>query len=329
MTEIRLLISIIIPTFNRANLICETLDSVLKQTYQNWECIIVDDGSTDNTGNLLEEYVKNDWRFKFLTRPNHKKKGPSGSRNFGLEQACGNYIIFLDSDDLLSKDCLKNRISFALDNPNKELWIFRANTFANRINDFDRLVNLLPTSILNEETFYLSSFYQGNFPFVVMCPLWKKEALLKLGGFDEKLLMLEDPELHLRAFKAGFKSKTAYDLPVDCFYRKGSGVDTVIKREKYNSIKPDSNYYFLQKHLNKNVNDSVNRFKMVYNSHVFNDKSFSFNAKMIRLGKEKQVVTISHVILSYSILLMSYLGLHKVKGTGYYKLRNHFNKVKI
>ena len=63
------LVSIIIPTYNRAHLIGETLDSVLAQTYQNWECIIVDDGSSDNTDDVVNDYVKKDPRFKYYYRP--------------------------------------------------------------------------------------------------------------------------------------------------------------------------------------------------------------------------------------------------------------------
>ena len=69
------LISIIIPTYNRAHLIGETLNSLLAQTYKDWECIIVDDGSTDDTNNVVEEYVAQDNRFIFVYRPRDRRKG--------------------------------------------------------------------------------------------------------------------------------------------------------------------------------------------------------------------------------------------------------------
>lgn len=73
------LISIIIPTFNRAHIILKTLDSISTQTYLNWECIIVDDGSTDNTEEVLLSYCSNDSRFKFFKRPSNLISRPNSS----------------------------------------------------------------------------------------------------------------------------------------------------------------------------------------------------------------------------------------------------------
>lgn len=95
------LISIIIPTFNRAHLIGATLESVLVQKYQNWECIVVDDGSTDGTEILLKSYVTKDGRFEYHQRPNSHLKGGNGARNYGLELANGAFIQWFDSDDLM------------------------------------------------------------------------------------------------------------------------------------------------------------------------------------------------------------------------------------
>lgn len=95
------LVSIIIPTYNRAHLIGETLDSVLAQTYTNWECIIVDDGSTDNTAELLKTYCEKDVRFKYVQRLDTHKPGGNGARNYGFEVSKGKYINWFDSDDLM------------------------------------------------------------------------------------------------------------------------------------------------------------------------------------------------------------------------------------
>jgi glycosyltransferase involved in cell wall biosynthesis len=110
------LLSIIIPTFNRAHLIGETLDSIALQTYQNWECIVVDDGSTDNSEEILSNYLKKDNRFKYLKRPQIKPKGANSCRNIGLENAKGNYIVFFDSDDLMTPDHLEIKLSSIIKN---------------------------------------------------------------------------------------------------------------------------------------------------------------------------------------------------------------------
>lgn len=101
------LVSIIIPTYNRARLIGETIDSVLAQTYENWECIVVDDGSTDATNELMEFYTAINTRIKYFRRPPDRPKGANACRNFGFEVSKGKYIQWLDSDDLLMPDSLK------------------------------------------------------------------------------------------------------------------------------------------------------------------------------------------------------------------------------
>lgn len=100
------LVSIIIPTYNRANLIGETLNSILAQSYNNWECIVVDDGSIDNTAEILSSYVKKDSRIKYCHRPSHHLSGGNGARNYGLKKAIGAYLIFFDSDDIMTPDHL-------------------------------------------------------------------------------------------------------------------------------------------------------------------------------------------------------------------------------
>lgn len=104
------LVSIIIPIYNRAHLIGETLDSVLEQTYTNWECIIVDDGSTDDTEGVVMDYVKKDARFQFHKRPEKYKSGGNGARNYGFDLSKGEYINWFDSDDLMLPDAIQSKI---------------------------------------------------------------------------------------------------------------------------------------------------------------------------------------------------------------------------
>lgn len=90
------MISIIIPIYNVEMYIKECIDSVLMQTYQNFEILLIDDGSTDSSGKLCDEIALTDFRIKVF----HKSNGGSASaRNYGMEKAVGEYIIFLDSDD--------------------------------------------------------------------------------------------------------------------------------------------------------------------------------------------------------------------------------------
>lgn len=104
------LVSVIIPIFNRAALIKETLVSVMEQTYENWECIIVDDQSTDNTLEVIKTFIKQDTRFILFTRPDSRRKGAGPCRNYALELSQGELIQFLDSDDLLQSNKLEEQV---------------------------------------------------------------------------------------------------------------------------------------------------------------------------------------------------------------------------
>lgn len=106
-----MMVSIIIPTYNRAHLIGETLDSVSAQTYTNWECIVVDDESTDSTTSVIAKYAHKDKRIKLFKRPNTKPKGANACRNMGLNKGKGDYVVFFDSDDLMTKNHLEVKVS--------------------------------------------------------------------------------------------------------------------------------------------------------------------------------------------------------------------------
>ncbi|MDT0686860.1 glycosyltransferase family 2 protein [Autumnicola psychrophila] len=109
-------VSIIIPVYNRAYLIGETLESILSQAYHNWECLVVDDGSTDGTLEVLKSYHKKDERIKYYTRPDRLPKGANSCRNFGFEKSTGDYIIWFDSDDLMTPDHISSKLDFIIKN---------------------------------------------------------------------------------------------------------------------------------------------------------------------------------------------------------------------
>ncbi len=184
------LVSIIIPTFNRAHLISETLDSVLAQTYANWECIVVDDGSTDNTNELLKEYCKRDARFQYFIRPNNRMKGPSSCRNYGFNRVKGDWIHFLDSDDTYMPNVLEHIVKFSLLNYNaivvKHQWIDSATK--NKIGE-NRI----------ESDHLLVDYFCGKVSYYVSGPFWGREFLnIQIELFDDKIRYLDDWDFNLR-----------------------------------------------------------------------------------------------------------------------------------
>jgi glycosyltransferase involved in cell wall biosynthesis len=102
------LVSIIMPCYNGEKYLSETLESVHKQTYENWECIIMDDGSTDNSKQVISEYQKKDKRYKYFYQPN---KGTSVARNNAIHESKGKYILPLDSDDKISPQYIEQAVS--------------------------------------------------------------------------------------------------------------------------------------------------------------------------------------------------------------------------
>ena len=119
------LISIIVPIYNVENYLRQCLDSIQNQTYQNFECLLINDGSPDNSAGICREYVAKDSRFKYFEKENG---GLSSARNFGIERSGGAYIIFVDSDDWLENDAL-HLLYVAMKKENADISIGRYNSF--------------------------------------------------------------------------------------------------------------------------------------------------------------------------------------------------------
>src|SRR5690554_6032761 len=107
-----LLISVVIPTYNRVHVLPRAIDSVIAQTYPHWELLIVDDGSDDGTEELVAQYMNREPRIKFLERPSDRLRGGNACRNIGAEHAAGEYIAFLDSDDYWKQTRLAECVIF-------------------------------------------------------------------------------------------------------------------------------------------------------------------------------------------------------------------------
>lgn len=165
------LVSIIIPTFNRAHLIEETLDSVLAQTYKNWECIVIDDGSTDNTAEVLKTYTAKDSRFQYHHRPNNRPKGANTCRGLGFELSKGEFVNWFDSDDLMHKDHLKIKLD-EITTHKCDFVLCEVAKFKTDLSNLRPIKNLYTGNpVKNQFMGMLTLFTPG--------PLWNKEFLIK------------------------------------------------------------------------------------------------------------------------------------------------------
>lgn len=206
------LVSIIIPHFNRSLLLKEAVDSVKKQTYKSWEIIIVDDGSEYDEWFNIQAYQEENIK---IFRRTDGVKGPSRCRNIGVSKARGKYLIFLDSDDLLIDFCLQQRVAEMETDTNISMAVFFIKKFIQMPGDSNQLFNI---NVSLDKSVNL--FLQSKSPWQTMAPIWKKKFFEKVGGFDEDLLFMEDPDLHLRALNfTAAKIKLCYDKPADCYYR--------------------------------------------------------------------------------------------------------------
>ena len=187
-------ISVVIPTFNRAHTLKRCIDSVLAQSFAPIEILIVDDGSTDETSELLRYYEN-----KIITYKT-ENRGVSAARNFAVAKSTGDWIALLDSDDEWLPNRLKDQADYLKQFPNlnlvhgEEIWIRNGK----RVNQ---------KKIHKKTGGYI---YQNCLPLCCISPsasLIKKETLLKLGGFDESYPVCEDYDLWLKftsKYEVGF-----------------------------------------------------------------------------------------------------------------------------
>ena len=199
------IVSIIIPTYNYGHLIAETLICLQEQSYLNWEAIIIDDGSKDDTETVVKAFIARDNRFHYIKQIN---KGVSAARNLGLSLAKGYYIQFLDADDLLSKDKIRLQIAFMNANPDVGIslvstWFFDNNDKQRKhYTDFS-LKNQTTMPVVNGSAFPIISDYVQHNLTVIQSPLFRREILQKVGDFREGMAYLEDWDFWFRIAISG------------------------------------------------------------------------------------------------------------------------------
>jgi glycosyltransferase involved in cell wall biosynthesis len=220
------MISIVTPLYNRADVIFETAASILKQTNNNWEWIVVDDGSTDNSWQIIQDLASKDTRIKLFKR-NRLPKGAPTCRNIGVENCSGDYILFLDSDDLLASFCIEQRLKATQDNPDEDLLIFPMLLFKKKPNDTGIFWNI------DKSIDDITRIMIGDAICQTTGPLWKKKAFDAVGGWDEELQLWQDVDLHLRAFLKEISCKKLMNLSPDTFIRLS---DMSVSRTGFNSI---------------------------------------------------------------------------------------------
>lgn len=223
------MISIIIPIYNRAHLIEETIKSIKAQTYTDWECILVDDNSTDNTVQIIKDIIKKDKRFYIYNRPNTLPKGANSCRNYGFELSKGKYIQFFDSDDIMLQECLKNRV-INLEKENLDFVVFGINNIVG-----EKILKNQSLFLTNSQEEALDKFIESMIiPWNLQRTLFKRSVLENKKIFNTKLQRFQDVEFNIHLLLTRKLSFKMINL-VDCNYRT-AGAENPRQASFYNDV---------------------------------------------------------------------------------------------
>lgn len=247
--EYKDIVSIVVPVYNCARTIAETIDSVRAQTSSRWELVCVDDGSTDDGVSIIQDYVCKDSRILFIKRE-RLPKGGSTCRNIGARHSSGKYLMFLDGDDLLTDTCIEKRLK-EIESTEADFIVFPMASFKD-----DPLLALKcsKTNVKNMKYYFASA--QGGWQ--VTSPIYRTEFFNSLNGFNESFPRLQDIELHFRAIlKSGNNYIVRDDVEPDCLYRMGA--NHYSSQKIINGLKAHRLFFnLLQDHINE-LDDKKNR----------------------------------------------------------------------
>lgn len=254
------LISVIVPCYNQAEYMDECLTSVLAQTYSNWECIIVNDGSPDNTEEIALQWTSKDPRFKYLKKENG---GLSSARNAGIEIAKGEWILPLDSDDKIG-DRYMELAEKEFENVNL---VYANSTFFGTINNPWNIKYSSYKNLLLHNSIYCSAFF-------------KKSDWQSIGGYDENLREgREDWEFYIRLLNENSKVKVL-DYEGFFYRRKENSMDTDLNKTPLKIIEIDK--YIFKKNIDKYLYYCTS-FQKMYNEYEHLERQ---EKKLVKLTNE-------------------------------------------
>ena len=253
------LVSIIVPCYKQAHYLNEALQSVLEQTYPYWECIIVNDGSPDNTEHVAKEWFKKDERFKYVYQTN---SGLSSARNAGIKISKGEFILPLDSDDILHPDYLQKTIPVL--NTHQNLGVVSCYRYFFLENKFNIIKEYKATGSNYKDLMFENRLMPSS--------LYRKSCWEAAGGYDETMKKgFEDWDFWLNVTKRGWEFQFVEEFLF--YYRKAKKsmlVDTINNHAEANME------YIFRKH------------KELYIKHFDNTAEVLFYyIKTHRLGKMK------------------------------------------
>ena len=240
-------VSIIVPCYKQAHFLDETLQSVLNQTYANWECIIVNDGSPDNTEIVAKQWCSNDKRFKYLYKENG---GLSSARNAGIKICDGDYILPLDADDIIDASFLTTLVPEL--NKDQSLAIVSCYSLF-----FDKNLDNIIYELKPKGNTHLNLLYANQ---LIATSLYRKKCWEAVSGYDESMKSgFEDWEFWLAITKRGLKYKIVDEF---LFYYRKSKKSMLVDTIKNHSEK--NREYIYTKHKELYIDDFDNCMRVLF-----------------------------------------------------------------
>lgn len=266
-------VSIIIPVYNAEQYIAKTVESILNQDFQDWELILVDDCSTDNTNAICRRLVEKNNRIRYIRQP--ENRGPSVARNSGIDSASGKYLAFVDSDDIIEKHYLRTLITAADTNEADVVWCNYYEDFATR--SLTKLHHL-PTHIISDKKAVGLFLSGGRAGLGSMCnKLYRRDFVESHHcRLNPNRVHGEDWEFNLTVFRHGAKI-----LPIsDCLYHYiRQNASSVIA--SYRPFDYDTYVYSL-----KLLDEVANEFGISYNhSQMYSNHIYMVIALLVCLMK--------------------------------------------
>lgn len=233
-------LSVIIPCFNGFEYLKHMIDCCERQTFTDWELIIVDDGSTDDTSNKISTYSSRNSRIKFFQR-DRLPKGSLTCRNIGFKHSSGQYIIHFDADDIFTDDCFENRVKYMDEHPECDYATFLAQGF--HCDGEQKMVYERFYGVFESERDLLERFLSVSYPFSIWCNIYRRHIVEKYP-WDESVKVYSDFSYALPMIFDGinhsFAQNTTPDYLYRRFYSKQNMCSSAVNPEKCTS----TNYLF-------------------------------------------------------------------------------------
>lgn len=233
-------VSIIVPNYNSGRFLKDLIESVLSQTYQNWELVIVDDNSSDESPQIAKNYSRQDSRIVLAHREDDNK-GACQRRNQGFKISSGEFVCFMDADDILPDDTLEIRVNELLSHPEVDMVVVPAISFKKKPYDLKQLALGLP--LFNDD---LKMFVnRWRLPFAVVNNIYRKDWLIQNDmHWDEKLMSFQDADYNIRSILKGLKYKYSENNKPGYFWRIDGNPGSITKTIKSTENLNSQLYYF-------------------------------------------------------------------------------------